>query len=77
MRSYGICLEDVIFQSHMRKSDCDGVYNWPRKRLGGQRYILGKKLTKVPPLSQVLALFQTKSHTRFQTWPLKVELGSR
>ena len=36
--------------SHMLKSDCDGVYNWPRKRLRGQRYILGKNWPKYPPL---------------------------
>ena len=38
-------------------------------------------LSKYPhsdPLSGTYSVkFQTKTHTRFQTWPLKVELGSR
>ena len=36
-------------KSHMPKRDCNGVYNWPRNRLRGQRYILGKNWPKYPP----------------------------
>ena len=36
-------------KSHMPERDCNGVYNWPRNRLRGQRYILGKNWPKYPP----------------------------
>ena len=43
-------------KSHLLKSDNDCVYNWPRKRLRGQRYILSKNQPKYPPSSLSLSL---------------------
>ena len=41
---------------HMPKRDCNGVYNWPRNRLRGQRYILSKNWPKYPPPPPLLGL---------------------